>query len=320
MQIFKNPNYDFVRWRWHALALSVAIVLIGLWMIGTHGLKMGVDFEGGTIVILQFNESPDFARIRGALPTDAVVQQYGTADQRQVMVRVKRTGQEAGGDLSKEAERIMQTLKSANVGTFRDQPVGTKIVGPVVGEQLRKQGLMATVLAMAGILVYIGLRFQFSFAVGAIVATLHDLLVTLAFLTFFQYDMTLNVIAGLLTITGYSVNDTIVVFDRVRENMRSMRRDNLKNIVNVAVNQTLARTVITAGTTLLSVVALYLFGGEVLEGFAFTMLVGIISGTYSTVFIAASLAIVFQGKRPMKGQAAPPASTKTERPNRRRAS
>ena len=320
MQIFKNPNYDFVRWRWHALALSVAIVLLGLWMISTRGLKMGVDFEGGTIVILQFNESPDFARIRCALPTDAVVQQYGTADQRQVMVRVKRTGQEAGGDLSKEAERIIQTLKSANVGSFRDQPVGTKIVGPVVGEQLRKQGLMATVLAMAGILVYIGLRFQFSFAVGAIVATLHDLLVTLAFLTFFQYDMTLNVIAGLLTITGYSVNDTIVVFDRVRENMRSMRRDNLKNIVNVAVNQTLARTVITAGTTLLSVVALYLFGGDVLAGFAFTMLVGIISGTYSTVFIAASLAIVFQGKRPMKGQAAPPASTKTERPNRRRAS
>jgi preprotein translocase subunit SecF len=130
--------------------------------------------------------------------------------------------------------------------------------------------------------------------------------------------MTLNVIAGLLTITGYSVNDTIVVFDRVRENMRSMRRDNLTNIVNTAVNQTLSRTVITAGTTLLSVLALYLFGGEVLEGFAFTMLVGIISGTYSTVFIAASLAIMFQGRRPIKGQAAV-APTAT-RPSRRRAS
>ena len=156
----------------------------------------------------------------------------------------------------------------------RSRSSAREIVGPVVGEQLKRQGILATVFALAGILAYITLRFQISFAVGAVAATLHDLLVTLAFLAFFRYDMTLNVIAGLLTITGYSVNDTIVVFDRVRENMRGMRRDNLAQIVNVAVNQTLGRTVITAGTTLLSVVALYLFGGEVLEGFAFTMLVG----------------------------------------------
>jgi preprotein translocase subunit SecF len=176
------------------------------------------------------------------------------------------------------------------------------------------------VLALAGILTYIALRFQFSFAVGAVAATLHDLLVCLAFLAFFRYDITLNVIAGLLTITGYSVNDTIVIFDRVRENMRAMRRDNLTHIVNVAVNQTLARTVITAGTTLLSVIALYLFGGEVLEGFAFTMLVGIISGTYSTVFIAAAIAILWQGRRPVKGQAAPAAAAPARKPGRRRAS
>jgi preprotein translocase subunit SecF len=319
MQIFKNPNYDFVRWRWHAIVLSALIIAVGMYIIGTRGLKKGVDFEGGTVVILQFNETPDFGRIRGALG-DAAVQRFGPADRRQVMIRVNRTGQELGGDLSKEAERIIQTLKASNVGSFQEQPVRVTIVGPVVGEQLRKQGLMATVLAMAGILAYIALRFQFSFAVGAVVATLHDLLVTLTFLTFFQYDMTLNVIAGLLTITGYSVNDTIVVFDRVRENMRSMRRDNLANIVNTAVNQTLSRTVITAGTTLLSVTALYLFGGEVLKGFAFTMLVGIISGTYSTVFIAASLAIMFQGGRPLKGQAPPTATAATTRPSRRRAS
>lgn len=318
MRIFTNPNYDFVRWRWHAIIVSILVIAAGMSVIATKGLKKGVDFEGGTVVILQFNETPDYGRIRGALG-DAAVQQYGPADRRQVIIRVNRTGEEAGGDLSREADRIIQTLKAGNVGSFDEKPVRVTIVGPVVGEQLRRQGLMATVLAMAGILVYIALRFQFSFAVGAVVATLHDLLVTLAFLTFFQYDMTLNVIAGLLTITGYSVNDTIVVFDRVRENMRSMRRDDLKTIINTAVNQTLSRTVITAGTTLLSVLALYLFGGEVLEGFAFTMLVGIISGTYSTVFIAASLAIMFQGRRPMKGQA-PPAATASTRPSRRRAS
>ena len=316
MKIFTNPNYDFVRWRWHAIALSLVVVLAGAYLIATRGLQMGVDFEGGTIVIVKFEQTPDIPAIRNLFGGDAVVLEYGPRANNDIMIRVKRTGSEVGADLSREADKVVATLKQANLGTFK--VVGTDIVGPVVGEQLRKQGLMATVLAMAGILAYIALRFQFSFAVGAVIATLHDLLICLAFLAFFRYDMTLNVVAGLLTITGYSVNDTIVVFDRVRENMRGMRRESLSTIVNTAVNQTLSRTVITAGTTLLSVIALYLFGGEVLKGFAFTMLVGIISGTYSTIFIAASLAIVFQGRKPLKGQ--PAAAPTATRPSRRRAS
>ena len=319
MQIFSTPNFDFVRWRWYALALSAAVILAGAFLIGTRGLQKGVDFEGGTVVILHFDQQPDSNAITGALGGDATVQHYGQPADNNVMIRVKRVGEETGTDLSREVGRIVTTLKAANVGTFSEKPVGTTIVGPVVGEQLRRQGIMATVLAMAGILAYIALRFQFSFAVGAVVATLHDLLVCLAFLAFFKYDITLNVVAGLLTITGYSVNDTIVIFDRVRENMRSMRRDNLTHIVNTAVNQTLSRTVITAGTTLLSVLALYLFGGEVLEGFAFTMLVGIISGTYLTVFIASAIAIILQGRKPLKGQPAAAAATST-RPSKRRAS
>lgn len=320
MQIFKNPNFDFVRWRWHALVVSLLVIGAGVFMIATRGLQKGVDFEGGTIVILKFQETPDLNRITAALGGDAVVQQYGEAENRDVMIRVKRVGEESGGDLSQEVDRIIATLKGSNVGAFDEKPVGTTIVGPVVGEQLRRQGIWATVLALGGILVYIALRFQFTFAVGAVVATIHDLLVCVAFLAFFRYDMTLNVVAGLLTITGYSVNDTIVVFDRVRENMRGMRRENISTIVNTAVNQTLARTVITAGTTSLSVLALYLFGGEVLEGFAFTMLVGIISGTYSTVFIASAIAIVLQGRKPLKGQpaavAAPPSAS--TRPSKRK--
>jgi preprotein translocase subunit SecF len=317
MKIFTNPNYDFVRWRWHAIALSLAVILAGAFMIATRGLQKGVDFEGGTIVIAHFEQPMELGRIRDQFGGDAVVQQYDEPSKNQIMIRVKRTGAETGSNLSEEADKVIDTLRGANLGNF--DIVGTEIVGPVVGEQLRKQGILATVAAMAGIVIYIGLRFQFSFAIGAIVATLHDILICLAFLAFFRYDMTLNVVAGLLTITGYSVNDTIVIFDRVRENMRGMRRDNLSTIVNTAVNQTLSRTVITAGTTLLSVIALYLFGGEVLEGFAFTMLVGIISGTYSTIFIAASLAIMFQGRRPLKGQPAAPASA-AAKPNRRRAS
>ena len=319
MQIFSNPNFDFVRWRWHAMALSALVVIAGLVVIGTRGLQKGVDFEGGTIVILKFHQQPSFNAITETLGGDAIVQQYGPPENRDVMIRVKRVGAESGANLSSEVDRIISILKTSTVGSFDETPVGTEIVGPIVGEQLRQQGIWATVLALGGILAYIAFRFQFTFAVGAVVATLHDLMVCLAFLAFFRYDMTLNVVAGLLTITGYSVNDTIVIFDRVRENMRGMRRENLRTIVNTAVNQTLSRTVITAGTTLLSVLALYLFGGEVLEGFAFTMLVGIISGTYSTVFIASSIAILLQGRKPLRGQpaAAPSAST---RPSKRRAS
>jgi preprotein translocase subunit SecF len=324
MKLFENTNIDFVKWRWHAIALSLAVILAGAFAISRGRLPLGVDFAGGTIVIVKFQQHASIDRVRGAvsaLPNgagnDAVVQEYGETAQNQVLIRVAKTGAESGGKLSEVADLVVGTLKQANLGGF--EVINTEIVGPVVGEQLKRQGTLATIFAMGGILIYIALRFQFSFAVGAIAATLHDLLVTLAFLAFFQYDLTLNVIAGLLTITGYSVNDTIVIFDRVRENMRSMRRENLSTIVNVAVNQTLSRTVITAGTTLLSVIALYLFGGEVLKGFAFTMLVGIISGTYSTVFIAAAIAIMLQGRKPIKGQIAAPAATE-RKPGRRRAS
>ena len=302
MDFLKNPNFDFVRWRWHAIALSLIVILAGFGVIMTRGLQKGVDFEGGTIVILKFDQPPDLAKIRDALAAspvggDAVVQRYGPAENRTVLIRVRRTGQESGGDLSREVDAIVGALRAGNAGAFKLPPEGTEIVGPVVGEQLRRQGLLATVLALSGILLYIAFRFQLSFAVGAIAATLHDLLVCIAFLAFFRYDLTLNVIAGLLTITGYSVNDTIVIFDRVRENLRSQRRDSLSTIVNTAVNQTLSRTIISSGTTFLTVLALYLFGGEVLRGFAFTMVIGIIVGTYSTIFIASPIVVWWDSYR-----------------------
>jgi preprotein translocase subunit SecF len=325
MKIFDNPNFDFVKWRWHAIALSVLIILAGAVTIMTKGLPLGVDFSGGTIVIVKFDQPVSVEQVRaavlaapGGIGNDAVVTEYGEKSQHQVMVRVAKTGAESSNDLSRMASAVVDALKQAKLGGFT--PVSTEIVGPVVGEQLKRQGTLATVLALGGILIYIALRFQLSFAVGAVAATVHDLLVTVAFLAFFRYDLTLNVIAGLLTITGYSVNDTIVIFDRVRENMRSMRRDNLATIVNVAVNQTLGRTIITAGTAFLSVIALYLFGGDVLHGLAFTMLVGIISGTYSTVFIAAAIAIMWQGRKPIKGQVMAPATSSERKAGRRRAS
>jgi len=179
-----------------------------------------------------------------------------------------------------------------------------------VGEELTQKGLWAFFLSLAGILAYIAFRFQLSFAVGAVVATVHDVLVTLAFLAFFGYDMTLNVIAAILTVTGYSTNDTIVIFDRVRENMRSHRRESLYDVINIALNQTLGRTVITAGTALLSAIALFLFGGEVLHGFAFAMIVGIVTGTYSSIFVAAAIVTFWRRKqlRPATASAAVPSA------------
>jgi preprotein translocase subunit SecF len=202
-----------------------------------------------------------------------------------------------GQTLDDAANEVDQLLRDANIGTFTRE--STEIVGPVIGQDLQRKGIYATLTALAGIMIYIGLRFRFTFAVGAIVATLHDVVIALVFLSWFGYELTLNIIAALLTMTGYSVNDTIVIFDRVRENARSMRKDALEPLVNTSVNQTLSRTIITAGTTFLAVGGLYFYGGDVLEGFAFTMLVGIVSGTYSTVFIAAAIAILLT-KTPAK--------------------
>jgi preprotein translocase subunit SecF len=324
MKLFENPNINFVRWRWHAIALSWLIILAGLVVVWKWGMPRGVEFSGGSIVIVKFDKLADIQELRTALDRalpgmgqNSIVNRYGDDNSNQVMIRVPNVGGESS--LSATADAVIAALKKSNLGNF--SVAGTEIVGPVVGEQLARQGTLATVLALAGILVYIAMRFQFSFALGAVVATVHDLLVTLAFLAFFRYDLSLNVIAAILTITGYSVQDTIVIFDRVRENMRSMRRDNLEHIVNVAVNQTLSRTVITAGLTFLSVIALYLFGGEVLRGFSFTMLVGVITGTYSSVFIAAAIVIIWQGRKPTKGQAAAAAPAPgVRKPGRRRAS
>jgi preprotein translocase subunit SecF len=194
-----------------------------------------------------------------------------------------------------------------NLGGFTRQ--GAEIVSATVGRELTSKGLWATGLSLLGILLYLAFRFQLSFGVGAVVATIHDLLITMAFIAFFRYDMTLNVIAAILTMTGYSTNDTIVIFDRIRENMRSMRRDSLRDIINASVNQTLGRTVITSGTALLTALALFFFGGEVLHGFAFTMIVGIVTGTYSSVFIAAAIVSFWRGSAPTRAAAHAPATT-----------
>src|SRR5207237_2510963 len=238
----------------------------------------GVECAGGTVVIEKFKQAVSVPQVRAALDKgfpgggqNIVVQSFGDASQNQVLIRVPSTGGESGTDLSKTAKQVGDAI--APLGKF--STVSTEIVGPTVGQELTNKGLLATGLSLIFILGYLAFRFQFSFGVGAIVATIHDLLITLAFLAFFRYDMSLNVIAAILTMTGFSTNDTIVIFDRIRENLRSMRRDSMNHIINVSVNQTLRRTIITSRTPPLTALALFFFGGEVLHGFAFTMVVGI---------------------------------------------
>ena len=324
MKIFKNPNYDFVRWTWHALAISWVIILAGGLYIWKNGIPLGVEFSGGTIVIMRFEQEPDLDKIRASLPgggANAVVQTYGPPAAKQVMIRVPDAGAESGASLSAAADGVIASINGAGLGPISGtcapaKPTncvsGTEIVGPTVGRELARRGTLAMVFALGGILVYIALRFRLSFAVGAVIATVHDLLITMVFLAVFQFELSLNVIAALLTITGYSMNDTIVIFDRVRENMRSMRRDSVATVINTAVNQMMDRTVITGGSTLLAVTALYFFGGEVLKGFAFTMIVGIITGTYSSVFIASAIVVLWQrhGKTAPSAAAAPTAPQK----------
>ena len=302
MQILRNPNFDFLRWRWVAIAVSSVVLVGGIAMMVARGIPLGIDFSGGTAIVVEGAAEDEVRRALDPLPGEKIVQQYDDPSLGQVLIRLPQAeGTEQGASLEQDSLRIEQALASAGLTTTIVQ---RDLVGPAIGEDLQRRGIYATLASLFAIMLYIAFRFRFTFAVGAVVATFHDILVTLAFLTFFGYELSLNVVAALLTIGGYSVNDTIVIFDRVRENMRALRREPLDRIVNLSVNQTLARTIITSGTTFAAVLSLYLFGGEALRAFAFTLLVGVVTGTYSSVFIASAIAILLsQGRRRTPGVA-----------------
>lgn len=308
MHIFKNPNFNFLRWRWWAIALSSIVIAAGIAAMATRGVPRSVEFSGGSLVIVEFEQAVSEEQIRGAIqsvPGEKVIQRYGDSGANQWMIRLPQVGVEQGTSLSQGSEQLIKTLQSAGMPKF--EVISRESVGPIVGAELQRKGLYATILSILAITAYIAFRFRWSFALGSIVATFHDVLVTLSFLVFFSYEMSLNVIAAMLTMVGYSVNDMIVIFDRVRENARSKRREPLDSMINTSLNQTLTRTVITSGTVFMAVLALYLFGGEVLEGFAFTMLVGTVATTYSGWFIAPSIAIMLSS-RPTVARAGAPSA------------
>jgi preprotein translocase subunit SecF len=298
MEILKNPNFDFIGKTRYFVALSLLFIATGIVNMATRGVKYGVEFSGGTQLIVKFEKPPQTDRIRTAVESiapGAVIQSYDDPAKNQVLVRV--AGAEAEDSVDSTGQKISTAQKILNVlkTGYADNPVqesSHEIVGPVVGSELRQKAIWLTVFGLLAQLIYIGFRFQGAvWGSAAAVASLHDVLITIGFLSLAGYEITLNVIAALLTLVGYSVNDTIVVFDRVRENLRQHRKEPLAKVLNDSLNQTLSRTVISNGTTFLAVLALYLFGGEVLKGFAFAMVIGILVGTYSTIYIASPIVL-----------------------------
>jgi preprotein translocase subunit SecF len=299
MQILHNPSYDFLGKTKVLLVVSTTLILAGIAFIATQGVRYGVEFSGGTQLIARFQGRPEVEKVRSAVDkvvTGATIQTYDDPSKNQVLIRLPHTGP-ADADLSSSAQAVLQALKD----NYSANPVvesSTEIVGPVVGAELRRKAVQITIFGLICQLIYIAFRFGGAmWGTAATIAVFHDVLITLGLIVLFHYEITLNVIAALLTLVGYSQNDTIVIFDRVRENLKQRRKEPLAKVINDSINQTLSRTIISSGTTFLTVLALYLFGGEVLRGFAFTMVIGIIVGTYSTIFIASPIVVWWDSYR-----------------------
>jgi len=288
MEFFRLTKIDFMRYRWPALVLSSAVNLAAIVSFVVQGLNFGLDFTGGTLLEVGYKEPVELSTVRSGLESggfgSATVQHFGTS--RDVLIRLPP--QEGEADSATISNKAFTALGEASPGQVELRRV--EFVGPQVGDELAEDGGLAVLYALIGILVYVALRFEWRFAVGAIIATVHDVIVTVAVFSLFQIEFDLTVLAAVLAVIGYSLNDTIVIYDRIRENFRKIRKGSVLDIVNLSVNETMSRTIITSGTTFLVVLALFLFGGQIIHGFALALLVGIGTGTYSSIYVASSAA------------------------------
>ena len=295
MQLFKDETrFDFMGKIKAAMIISGIVILIGLGSIViSGGLKYGIDFAGGTLVQLQFKSPPDIEVIRDGLKTiglgESTIQEFGS--KKDILIKVERS--------EEKLEAVGAMVKRSLSGKFHFDDIiveRVEMVGPKVGRDLREKALLSILYAIIGIVIYISWRFEFQYAIAAIIALIHDVLVTMGAFSVLDKEFTLVIVAAFLTIIGYSLNDTIVVFDRIRENLRRKGKRSLSEIINSSINQTLSRTLLTSGTTLLVVLALFFFGGEIIHDFSFALLVGVFVGTYSSIFIA-SVFLVYWASR-----------------------
>ncbi len=313
MEFFRGVHVDWLRLKWYFLAFSMIFSVAGLISMAIHvhtigsPVPLGVDFKGGTQVLVRFAQSPDVDRIRNAMKAagigDASIQTIKSVDQpnsNDVLIGLPEQANEAALDTGRQ--QIVAALQA-----HYENPasvIKTDVVGPTVGKQLESKALWATLYSMGGMLVYLWFRFQLIYGVAAVVACFHDTLITVGAFALTNQEISLTVIAAILTLVGYSMNDTIVVFDRIRENLRLSRKESLPDVVNRSINQTLSRTVLTSGLTFLTVLSLYIFGGQVLRGFSFALVVGILIGTYSSIAVAAPMLVAWQEWRARRGKAA----------------
>ncbi|WP_455234142.1 protein translocase subunit SecF [Thiogranum longum] len=288
MQIIsKNVQIDFMGRRRLAAVFSAVLIIVAIASLFARGLSFGIDFTGGTLIEVAYPDAVDLGGIRDVLQDagygDAQVQHFGTA--RDVLIRVAPRQDRASALISEE---IVSSLKNADAAIeMRRQ----EFVGPQVGEELTEQGGLAMLYALIGILIYVALRFEYRFSLGAVAALVHDVIITLGVFSLLQIEFDLTVLAALLAVIGYSLNDTIVVFDRIRENFRKMRKGTPEQVMNTSINQTLSRTLMTSFTTLLVLLALFFLGGEIIHSFALALIVGVFIGTYSSIFVAGSSAL-----------------------------
>jgi preprotein translocase SecF subunit len=289
-----TPDFKFVRYNRRAFVFSSVLIIGSLLAFLMQGLNFGIDFKGGILVEISSSEAVDIAGLRGRMQTldlgEVQIQQFGTPTD--VLIRVA----EADDAVSTERDlSAVDAMRQDLEGEFEIRRV--EIVGPQVSRELIQTGLLAVVAAISSMLIYIWFRFEWQFSVGAVMALVHDVILTIGVFSLLQLDFNLSILAAILTIVGYSMNDTVVVYDRVRENLRKYKKMDISELLDIAINQTLSRTVMTSVTTLLALIALYTLGGEVIRGFTFAMIWGVLVGTYSSIFIAAPLLIRLGVKR-----------------------
>ena len=306
MRIVKNTKIDFIKYFNIAISLSAILILTGVFsLISNKGPKLSIDFNGGTLIAVQYNKEINLNSIRSALKEIEINGQIFDFSKSEI----KNFGNTAAvslriANLEKEPENFSETLinilKQIYPNNIPNNPddfvLSIEKVGPKIGSELSGKALMAIVYAILLILIYISIRFEFIYAIGAIAAIFHDVIITLGIFSILGYEISLAIIAAFLTIVGYSLNDTIVIFDRIRENMKTLKKQDVSNIVNKSINESLSRTVVTSLTTLFVVLTLYLFGGNVLQYFSFAMIIGVLVGTYSSIFIASNI-VVYMNKK-----------------------
>lgn len=298
----EETNINFMGMRFVAFALSAILVIGSLALIYTKGLNFGIDFTGGTVIEIRTPETPNLAELRSTLnglDLGAIsIQEFGEPDDLLIRMPEQEGGMEA-------QQAAIETVKTALDSTYEGQEVDyrrTEFVGPQVGKELKQQGILAVIFSMIGMLVYITFRFEWQFGAAAVIALLHDAIATIGFFAFTQMEFNLATVAAILTIAGYSINDTVVVFDRIRENLRKYKKKSLVELFNTSINEMLTRTMMTSLTTLIALIALYIFGGEVIRGFIDALIFGVIVGTYSSNFVASPTLLYLNIRR---GGAAP---------------